>query len=264
MKQQLCTTGRKSGARGFTLVELLVVIGIIALLIGILLPSLAKARRQAEMVVCRSNLRQIMVAMYSYSLNNRDVIPGDVYDGPVLNLDWCGRNNDLYNARPSAYANPIQTSVLWPYLKTYKILACPTAALPNHFFDYTMIGRLTGAKTTLRARMSYPTQPQNPSSPRKYFPAIPLLIEESQFFYNVIYDDGTFDNVDQFSTRHQNGCNVGYLDGSVGFFAAPVGPKPGVQEPQDLVCNNLLFEVGSGKYSVFTSSPEFGWANNPH
>ena len=61
--------------KGFTIVELLVVISIIALLIAILLPSLRRARAQTKDTVCRSNLHQLGLAIQFYAIDNRDYIP---------------------------------------------------------------------------------------------------------------------------------------------------------------------------------------------
>ena len=66
---------RKSGRLGFTLIELLVVIAIIALLIGILLPSLSQARKQGQAAKCAANLHHVGQAMATYLGENNGVFP---------------------------------------------------------------------------------------------------------------------------------------------------------------------------------------------
>jgi type II secretory pathway pseudopilin PulG len=69
------------GSGAFTLVELLVVIGIIALLLGVLLPALNKARAQANELACQANLHEIGQALQIYLVNSKGILPYGFWDG---------------------------------------------------------------------------------------------------------------------------------------------------------------------------------------
>ncbi len=68
--------------KAFTLIEMLVVVAIIALLIAILLPSLAKARELARQTICGTNMKEIGTTFYIYQSDNLDEFPSVAHDTP--------------------------------------------------------------------------------------------------------------------------------------------------------------------------------------
>ncbi len=110
---------------GFTLVELLVVIGVIALLIGLLMPALTAARQAGQSVQCLSNLRQMATAAHAYAVANRGFLPPAMYAGnDGVNLYAYGWDYTIITDLAS-YQVSIQPGLLWSGQTNLKIQQCP-------------------------------------------------------------------------------------------------------------------------------------------
>ncbi len=112
---------------GFTLVELLVVIGIIAVLISVLLPALNKARDQGNIVKCASNIRQLAMALTNYAAENKGKFPPNV-NSPAL--EWYHQDR-LGKYLPNTVVTP-SGNIAGP------IMVCPTTKDENVIRTYAM------------------------------------------------------------------------------------------------------------------------------
>ena len=143
---------RRLRLRGFSLVELLIVIGIIALLLAILLPAAGAAREHSRRVKCMSNLRQLTAAWLMYANDNKgrlcssemqDAKPGPNTGFTDYTLAGIPSNQLAGNFWSWIADGNITRGVLWPYLKTLDVYYCPNDPyLPDTI--YSINGLLAG------------------------------------------------------------------------------------------------------------------------
>jgi prepilin-type N-terminal cleavage/methylation domain-containing protein/prepilin-type processing-associated H-X9-DG protein len=194
---------------GFTLIELLMVISIIAILAAILFPVFAQAREAARKTKCASGVRQLGMAVLTYSQDYDEQLPG-TWDGAGGTGSTSGSGGWMHftNFLGPATFDPSRGS-LFPYVKSAAIFQCPTDASRsgNSYAINSLLSTPTGV-TAFYAGLSEAALTQ----PASTF----LFIEEHEDGARTT-DDAYF-NVsipNRLTSRHQGGAQFLFCDGHV-------------------------------------------------
>jgi len=211
-KRALNSSPKRSNRTAFTLIELLVVIAIIAILAGLLLPALARAKASAHQTQCLNNQKQLMLAFHLYGQDGDDITPFNNWGFDPKVPGWL----TVPPFRANDAATNQQLGVYWKYIGNNNVYRCPddhtnTPAFKfrsNKLSSYIMNGAIC----------SY-ADPQNGAYKKfrvSQFRGDAIIMWQGPEGF-VGYNDGS-DSPDELQSKvHNTGSTFGVVDGHVEF-----------------------------------------------